>query len=156
MDAKAAVTQAIYECLACFKLYLRTPSVDEWPTSSETETKSSDDCEALVVWCIERAWELHPAMEILLVWGVTLEGGGHVWIELMDGDKVYWADPVQKRGPEDAFRYTWTPWIAARFDGSGFGPLFIYIPRKSSEVLSHTRGGPTEDRAASKLTHVRE
>lgn len=130
MDAKAAVSQAIDECPGRFQLCLRTPSVDEWQTHSEAETKGSGDGEALVVWCIERAWELHPAMEILLVWGVTLEGGGHVWIELVDGDKVYWADPMQKRGPKDAFRYTRTPWMAARFDGNGFGPLFIYLPRK--------------------------
>ena len=137
MDAKAAVAQALDECRERFRLCLRTPSMDEWQTPSETETKRIDDCEALAVWCIERAWELYPAMEILLVWGVTLEGGGHVWIELVDGDKVYWADPIQKRGPEEAFHYTRTPWIATRFDGDGLGPLFIYIPRKSSAVLSH-------------------
>lgn len=135
MDAHAALSHAIDECLERFEYVYEPPGMGDWQAPSKTETKGRGDCEDLAVWCIKRAWGLCPGIEILLVWGVTLEGNGHVWIELVDGDKVYWADTEQKRSPEEAFSYsdTRTPWMAARFDGDEFGPLFIYLPRKRKD-----------------------
>jgi len=103
--ARASLQHRIYEARS-FHYYadpegkdiVESLALDRWETPAEVEERGGADCDGLSVWCLIRACERSSGGgEWALVAGRVKQHGqwlGHAWVELVDDESRWWADPT--------------------------------------------------------------